>query len=133
MTTAHFTNMCKGATRTIHWHTMADEWGFVSKGRLMTFVSSPDGLPWPSSTNVLNPRGVWYFPSGWLHGLMCTTPEEDGGCEFTIVFASPQAAEPNGHNLDTTFAQAPDDIAAAALGVKVGSYSAYRPAFARAE
>ena len=26
--------------------------------------------------------------------------------EFTIIFASPQAAEPNGHNLDTTLAQA---------------------------
>ena len=25
--------------------------------------------------------------------------------EFTIIFASPQAAEPNGHNLDTTLAQ----------------------------
>eukprot|EP00438_Fugacium_kawagutii_P000348 Skav204709 [mRNA] locus=scaffold3332:148085:165810:- [translate_table: standard] len=80
MTAAHFTNMCKGATRMIHWHTQADEWGFVSKGRLMTFVASPDGLPWPSSNNVLPPRGVWYFPSGWLHGLLCMTPEEEGGC-----------------------------------------------------
>ena len=30
MTAAHFTNMCKGATRMIHWHTQADEWGFVT-------------------------------------------------------------------------------------------------------
>ena len=30
MTAAHFTNMCKGATRMIHWHTQADEWGFAS-------------------------------------------------------------------------------------------------------
>eukprot|EP00913_Durusdinium_trenchii_P026005 g24399.t1 len=110
MTAAHFTNMCKGATRMIHWHTQADEWGFVSKGRLMTFVASPDGLPWPSSTNVLSPRG-----------------------EFTIIFASPQAAEPNGHNLDTTFAQADDDVAAQALDLSLATYEASRPAFGRAK
>ena len=28
------------------------KWQQVSKGRMMTFVASPDGLPWPSSTNV---------------------------------------------------------------------------------
>jgi len=133
MTAAHFTKMCKGATRMIHWHNQADEWGFVSKGRLMTFVASPDGLPWPSSTNVLRPRGVWYFPSGWLHGLMCVTPEEEGGCEFSIIFASPQAAEPNGHNLDTTLAQADNAAAAAALDISTGTYDASRPAFGRAE
>mmetsp|Transcript_79366 Transcript_79366/g.190514 ORF Transcript_79366/g.190514 Transcript_79366/m.190514 type:complete len:408 (+) Transcript_79366:66-1289(+) len=133
MTGAHFTNMCKGATRMIHWHSQADEWGFVSKGRLMTYVASPDGLPWPSSTNILERRGVWYFPSGWLHGLLCVTPEEDGGCEFTIVFASPQAAEPNGHNLDTTLAQADNDVAAYALDISLATYDASRPAFGRAE
>lgn len=133
MTAAHFTKMCKGATRMIHWHNQADEWGFVSKGQLMTFVASPDGLPWPSSTNILQPRGVWYFPSGWLHGLMCVTPEEEGGCEFFIVFASPQAAEPNGHNLDTTLAQADSGTAAAALDISTATYDASRPAFGRAE
>mmetsp|Transcript_9437 Transcript_9437/g.22727 ORF Transcript_9437/g.22727 Transcript_9437/m.22727 type:complete len:412 (+) Transcript_9437:38-1273(+) len=133
MTGARFTKMCKGATRMIHWHSQADEWGFVNKGRLMTFVSSPDGLPWPSSTNILEPRGVWYFPSAWLHGLMCVTPEEEGGCEFTIVFASPQAAEPNGHNLDTTLAQADNDLAAAALDIPLATYDASRPAFGKAE
>lgn len=133
LTTAHFTGMCKGASRTIHWHNGADEWGFVKKGQLMTYVASPDGLPWPSSTNLLEPTGVWYFPSGWLHGLICVTPEEEGGCEFHIVFASPQPAEPNGHNLDTTFAQAPSDIASAALHVGVKTYEGLRPAFARAE
>lgn len=132
MTTAHFTSMCKGATRTIHWHNTADEWGFVNKGELMTYVASPDGLPWPSSYNVLSKKGVWYFPAGWLHGLMCLTPEEDGGCEFTLVFASPQAAEPNGHNLDTTFAQAANDVAASALHVDIAAYAASRPAFAHA-
>jgi len=132
MTAAHFTNICKGATRMIHWHTQADEWGFVSKGRLMTFVASPDGLPWPSSTNILLPRGVWYFPSGWLHGLLCVTPEEEGGCEFTIIFASPQAAEPNGHNLDTTLAQADNDVSASALDLSLEVYEASRPAFGKA-
>jgi len=133
MTMAHFASMCKGATRTIHWHNGADEWGFVTKGLLQTFVASPEGLPWPNSNNVLSPKGVWYFPSGWLHGLMCLTPESEGGCEFYIVFASPQAAEPNGHNLDTTMAQAPTEVAAGALAVEEGSYSAARPAFAIAE
>jgi len=132
LTNAHFTGLCKGATRTIHWHNFADEWGFVKKGQLMTFVASPDGLPWPSSTNVLESKGVWYFPSGWLHGLMCMTPEEEGGCEFYIVFASPQAAEPNGHNIDTTVAQAPDDVAAKVLGLSVEEYRSMRPNFARA-
>eukprot|EP00746_Dinoflagellata_sp_MGD_P008663 gnl/MRDRNA2_/MRDRNA2_117357_c0_seq1.p1 gnl/MRDRNA2_/MRDRNA2_117357_c0~~gnl/MRDRNA2_/MRDRNA2_117357_c0_seq1.p1 ORF type:complete len:425 (+),score=63.10 gnl/MRDRNA2_/MRDRNA2_117357_c0_seq1:188-1276(+) len=131
LTNAHFTGLCKGATRTIHWHSFADEWGFVKKGKLMTFVASPDGLPWPSSTNVLDPKGVWYFPSGWLHGLLCTTPESEGGCEFYIVFASPQAAEPNGHNLDTTLAQAPDDLAAHTLQMSVEQYHKMRPNFGR--
>merc|ERR1719359_2236015 len=99
----------------------------------MTFVASPNGLPWPSSNNIIGPKGVWYFPSNWLHGLWCMTPEEEGGCEFMIVFASPQAAEPNGHNLDTSLAQAPDEIAAATLGVSVESYRASRPAFARSQ
>lgn len=133
LTTARFTNMCKGATRMIHWHNTADEWGYVNQGRLMTYVSSPDGLPWPSSNNVLSARGVWYFPAGYLHGLLCMTPESEGGCKFTIVFSSPQAAEPNGHNLDTTLAQAPDHVAAAALNIGVDTYTASRPAFGRAE
>jgi len=130
MTMAHFNSMCKGATRTIHWHSAADEWGFVTRGRLQTFVASPDGLPWPSSNNVLLPKGVWYFPSGWLHGLMCLTPESEGGCEFYIAFASPQAAEPNGHNLDTTMAQAPAEVSAAALGISEERYAAMEHAFA---
>eukprot|EP00931_Biecheleriopsis_adriatica_P092697 TRINITY_DN66488_c0_g1_i1.p1 TRINITY_DN66488_c0_g1~~TRINITY_DN66488_c0_g1_i1.p1 ORF type:complete len:410 (+),score=75.59 TRINITY_DN66488_c0_g1_i1:81-1310(+) len=129
MTMAHFTSMCKGASRTIHWHHFADEWGFVVKGRVETFVASPDGLPWPSSTNVLTPKGVWYFPAGFLHGLLCLTPESEGGCEFYIVFASPQAAEPNGHNLHTTLAQASDSVAAAALGMDVNKYKSLKPAF----
>lgn len=132
MTMAHFAGMCKGATRTIHWHNGADEWGYVHKGQLQTFVASPDGLPWPSSENVLSERGVWYFPSGWLHGLMCLTPEDEGGCEFYIVFASPQAAEPNGHNLDTTLAQAPAAVGAQVLGLSAESYAAVHPAFAAA-
>lgn len=132
ITVARFTKMCKGATRTIHWHAAADEWGYVHKGRLETYIASPDGLPWTSSSNVLSEHGVWYFPSGWLHGLLCHTPEEEGGCEFMIVFASPQAAEPNGHNLDTTFAQAPASVAAAALGVSTETYAKYIPSFARA-
>jgi len=133
MTMAHFTSMCKGATRTIHWHNGADEWGFVAKGLLQTFVASPEGLPWPNSDNILAPRGVWYFPAGWLHGLMCLTPESEGGCEFYIAFASPQAAEPNGHNLDTTMAQAPAGVAARALALGEEPYAAMRPAFAIAE
>lgn len=132
ITVAHFTKMCKGASRTIHWHAAADEWGYVKKGRLETYVASPDGLPWVSSTNVLSKHGVWYFPSGWLHGLLCHTPEEEGGCEFMIAFASPQAAEPNGHNLDTTFAQAARNVGAAALGVSEDDYAKYVPNFARA-
>mmetsp|Transcript_9222 Transcript_9222/g.27295 ORF Transcript_9222/g.27295 Transcript_9222/m.27295 type:complete len:412 (+) Transcript_9222:66-1301(+) len=129
MTMAHFNSMCKGATRTIHWHNGADEWGFVLRGQLQTFVASPDGLPWPSSNNILSPKGVWYFPSGWLHGLMCVTPESEGGCEFYIVFASPQAAEPNGHNLDTTLAQAPAHVAARALKLQARQFVTMRPAF----
>jgi len=131
MTVAHFTSMCRGATRVIHWHNGADEWGFVTKGRLQTFVASPDGLPWPSSDNIISDRGVWFFPSGWLHGLTCLTPEEEGGCEFWIFFASPQAAEPNGHNLPTTLAQSPDDFAAAALGSDIEHYKEARPSFAQ--
>mmetsp|Transcript_56815 Transcript_56815/g.133436 ORF Transcript_56815/g.133436 Transcript_56815/m.133436 type:complete len:414 (-) Transcript_56815:44-1285(-) len=132
MTVAHFTKMCKGATRTIHWHQTADEWGYVNKGLLFTYVASPDGLPWPSSTNLLRERGVWYFPAGWLHGLTCYTPEEEGGCEFTIFFASPQAAEPNSHNLDTTMAQAPVHVAAQALQLHPQQFKAMRPSFAKA-
>lgn len=132
MTYAHFTKMCKGATRTIHWHSQADEWGYVNKGMVEAFVASPDGLPWPSSYNLLKPRGVWYFPAGYLHGLMCVTPEEEGGCDFTIVFASPQSAEPNGHNLDTTMAQAPNVVGAQALNAEVASFASSRHAFARA-
>merc|ERR1712187_825806 len=133
MTMAHFTKMCKGASRTIHWHNQADEWGFVVKGQVYTYVASPDGLPWPASDNVLGPKGVWYFPSGWLHGLLCMTPEEEGGCEFYIFFASPQAAEPHGHNLATTLAQAPDEFAAAALGMTMEEYLERKPAFAAAQ
>ena len=51
--------------------------------------------------------------------------------EFTIIFASPQAAEPNGHNLDTTLAQADDDVAAEALDLSLKTYQASRPFFGR--
>jgi hypothetical protein len=27
------------------------------------------------AAQILLPRGVWYFPSGWLHGLLCPSPQ----------------------------------------------------------
>jgi len=122
LTAAHFTGLCKGATRTIHWHDGADEWGYVHKGKIETYVASPDGLPWPSSTNVLTQHGVWYFPMSWLHGLVCLTPEAEGGCEISIIFSGPVSVPIDNHNLDTTLAQAPDDVAAQALGVETSVY-----------
>jgi len=130
LTVAHFDGMCKGATRTIHWHDGADEWGYVSAGRLRTYVASPDGLPWPASNNVLEQHGVWYFPQGWLHGLTCLTPESEGGCVFTIVFRNPVSVPIDNHNFDTTVAQAPDAIAAASLSLRLDVYRKMRPAFA---
>jgi len=130
LTVAHFDGMCKGATRVIHWHDGADEWGYVHAGRLQTYVTSPDGLPWPSSNNVLTRHGVWYFPRGWLHGLTCLTPESEGGCVFSIVFSGPVSVPIDNHNLDTTLAQAPDAVAAASMALSVGIYQRMRPAFA---
>lgn len=130
MTVAQFTNFCKGATRQIHWHDGADEWGYVNQGKLRTYVASPDGLPWPSSNNDISQHGVWYFPRGWLHGIMCLTPESEGGCVITLVFSGPVSVPIDNHNLDTTLAQAPDEIAAAALKVDLETYKKMRPSFA---
>eukprot|EP00929_Paragymnodinium_shiwhaense_P060649 TRINITY_DN30291_c0_g1_i1.p1 TRINITY_DN30291_c0_g1~~TRINITY_DN30291_c0_g1_i1.p1 ORF type:complete len:412 (-),score=60.25 TRINITY_DN30291_c0_g1_i1:405-1640(-) len=129
LTAAHFTNMCKGATRMAHWHSTADEWAYVKSGRVYAYVVSPEGLPWPSSNNVIGPGGVWYFPENYIHGLMCMTPEEEGGCELTLVFASPVPAEPNGHNLDTTLDQASAKVAAAMMGIPEAKYGDIHPAF----
>mmetsp|Transcript_19500 Transcript_19500/g.56711 ORF Transcript_19500/g.56711 Transcript_19500/m.56711 type:complete len:439 (-) Transcript_19500:72-1388(-) len=130
LTVAHFDGMCKGATRVIHWHDGADEWGYVHRGKLQTYVTSPDGLPWPNSNNVLTRHGVWYFPRGWLHGLTCLTPESEGGCVFSIVFSGPVSVPIDNHNLDTTLAQAPDHVAAAAMSVSVDVLRRMRPTFA---
>lgn len=129
MTVAHFDGMCKGATRVLHWHDGADEWGYVNSGRLRTYVASPDGLPWPSSNNVLEQHGVWFFPAGWLHGLACLTPESEGGCSFTIVFRNPVSVPIDNHNLDTTVAQAPDGIGAAGINVPIATYRTMQSAF----
>jgi len=130
MTVAQFTKFCKGATRQIHWHDGADEWGYVNQGQLRLYVASPDGLPWPNSNNDISKHGVWYFPRGWLHGVMCLTPESEGGCVITLVFSGPVSVPIDNHNLDTTLAQAPDALAAAALDVDLETYQKMRPSFA---
>lgn len=130
MTVARATQLCIGATRVIHWHDGADEWGYVAKGRIRTYLASPDGYPWESSNNEISQHGVWYFPHGWLHGFVCMTPESEGGCVFSLVFNSPVSVPIDNHNLDTTLAQAPDDVAAAALEKDVKAYQKMRPKFA---
>lgn len=130
LTVAQFTKFCKGATRQIHWHDGADEWGYVNQGQLRTYVASPDGLPWPNSNNDISKHGVWYFPRGWLHGVMCLTPESEGGCIITLVFSGPVSVPIDNHNMDTTLAQAPDAIAAASLKVDLNTYLKMRPSFA---
>jgi len=76
---------------------------------------------------------VWYFPRGWLHGVMCLTPESEGGCVITLWFSGPVSVPIDNHNMDTTFAQAPDEIAAAALSVDLTTYQQMRPSFAGSE
>lgn len=57
MTAAVIDDMCFGATRKAHWHHAADEWGYVIRGTVQTYVASTSslndksssGLPWPSS------------------------------------------------------------------------------------
>jgi len=130
LTTATFTGLCKGATRVIHWHHSADEWGYVERGVVQTFVASRSitsgvhlaGLPWDHAYNKIGERGVWFFPRGWLHGLTCLTPEEEGGCIVHIFFNGSELISVDNHNLDTTLAQTPFENAARALKVNETYY-----------
>jgi len=121
---------CLGSTRQLHWHHAADEWGYVTKGTLLTYIAptsatsgaSSAGMPWEIATNKIGPGGVWYFPQNWLHGITCLTPESEGGCKAHLTFLGAEDIRSDGHNLDTTFAQATEDSAASALGIGVEDY-----------
>jgi len=132
LTFAHFTSWCKGQTRVIHWHDSADEWGFVKRGTIQAYVVSPTGVPWASAINNVAAGGVWYFPQGWLHGLMCLTPESEGGCEALLVFRTPVAVPIDNHNLDTTLVQTPHSVGAQALDLSQASYHEVLRNFQRA-
>jgi len=121
---------CYGSTRQIHWHHKADEWGYVVNGTLLTYIAptsltsaaSSAGTPWPVAYNIIGPGGVWYFPKNWLHGLTCLTPESEGGCKAHLTFLGAEDIRSDGHNLDTTIAQATDQSASAALDISVDEY-----------
>lgn len=108
---------CKGQTRVLHWHDSADEWGIVLRGMIQAYVVSPTGVPWRSAINNVGPGGMWYFPMGWPHGLMCLTPESEGGCETYLAFRTPVVVPVDNHNLDTTIAQAPPEVSAQVLDI----------------
>jgi len=116
-TAAQIGPWCKGQTRVLHWHDSADEWGIVLSGTIQAYVVSPNGVPWPSAINNIGPGGSWYFPMGWPHGLMCLTPESEGGCETYLVFRTTVSVPIDNHNMDTTIAQAPPEVSAQVLGI----------------
>jgi len=89
----------------------------VLKGTMQAYVVSPNGVPWPSAINNIGPRGTWYFPMGWPHGLMCLTPESEGGCDVYLAFRTPIAVPIDNHNLDTTIAQALPEVSAQVLDI----------------
>ena len=69
-----------GASRELHWHSLADEWAFVIAGRCQTVVLSPEGT---SEINDFGPGDLWYFPKGHGHAIQTIG---DAPCHFILVF-----------------------------------------------
>lgn len=136
MTVALVKIYCTGVSRQLHWHPEADEWGYVVRGEVYTYIVSPDGLPWPVSTNRLQEHGVWYFPKGWFHGFVCAGVGKDGreGCEVVLTFNTPVMVPIDNHNADSTLAQATNQAAANAMNLPVDVYAEQaRPRFEDSE
>ena len=69
-----------GASRELHWHSLADEWAFVVDGRCQTVVLTPEGT---SEINNFGPGDLWYFPRGHGHAIQTIG---DKPCHFILAF-----------------------------------------------
>ena len=69
-----------GASREMHWHSLADEWAFVIDGQCQTVVLTPDGA---SEINNHGPGDLWYFPRGHGHSIQTIG---DRPCHFVLAF-----------------------------------------------
>ena len=69
-----------GASREMHWHSLADEWAFVVAGRCQTVVVTPEGT---SEINDFGPGDLWYFPQGHGHSIQTIG---EAPCHFILAF-----------------------------------------------
>ena len=69
-----------GASRELHWHSLADEWAYVIAGRCQTVVLTPEGA---SEIDDFGPGDLWYFPKGHGHAIQTIGDEP---CHFILVF-----------------------------------------------
>ena len=69
-----------GASRELHWHSLADEWAFVIDGHCQTVVLTPEGT---SEINNYGPGDLWYFPKGHGHAIQTVG---DHPCHFVLAF-----------------------------------------------
>ena len=75
-----------GASRELHWHSLADEWAFVIDGRCQTVVLTPEGA---SEINNYGPGDFWYFPKGHGHAIQTIG---DRPCHFVLAFNNGEEA-----------------------------------------
>ncbi len=75
-----------GASRELHWHSLADEWALVIDGRCQTVVLTPEGA---SEINDYGPGDLWYFPKGHGHSIQTIG---DRPCHFVLAFNNGEEA-----------------------------------------
>ena len=69
-----------GGIRELHWHAIAAEWAFVSRGGFAPRSSGPMAT---SEINDFDAGDVWYFPRGHGHMLQGLGP---GETHFVLIF-----------------------------------------------
>jgi oxalate decarboxylase len=62
-----------GGLRELHWHAIAAEWGYVTKGNVRTTIISPSG---EAGQDDFGPGDVWFFPKGHGHSIQSLGPDE---------------------------------------------------------
>ncbi len=100
--------LTRGSFRELHWH-LADEWALMLTGRARVTLFSPDGTTFVDDVSA---GDLWLFPAGSPHSIQGIGDDDEGGCEFLLVFNQGNFSEESTFLLSDWLKHTPPDILA---------------------